>query len=161
MPKEKGVKSAIKRITGPFFSTFLLWKLPAAFFMGVRLKSLDEKSCSVSVPFFWLSQNPFRSIYFVALSAAAEMSTGLLAIAHIEGKPKISMLITGIEGEFSKKAVTKTTFTCHQGEAISQAIEKAVSTGEGQEIEIESIGIQKTGEEVARFTLKWSFKVKP
>ena len=67
------------------FRIFLFTKLPAAYFAGVRVRELDEKKCMVTVPYKWLSQNPFRSTYFACLSMAAEMSTGALEIgrAHV------------------------------------------------------------------------------
>ena len=43
------------------FRMFLFFKLPAAFFAGVRVREVDEKKCVVTVPYKWLSQNPFRS----------------------------------------------------------------------------------------------------
>ena len=58
------------------FRMFLFWKLPAAFFSGVRIKEIDEERCVVTVPYKWLTQNPFRSTYFASLGMAAEMSTG-------------------------------------------------------------------------------------
>src|SRR6476646_11547024 len=87
------------------FRMFLFSKLPAALFSGVRLKYVDEEKCEVVVPFKWFTRNPFRSTYFACLSMAAEMSTGLLAMANIYGrKPRVSMLITGMEARFHKKA---------------------------------------------------------
>ncbi|MET0241909.1 MAG: thioesterase, partial [Flavitalea sp.] len=50
------------------FRLFLLAKLPSAYFSGVRVRSLDEEKCIVTVPFKWFSQNPFRSTYFACLS---------------------------------------------------------------------------------------------
>src|SRR5687768_328057 len=88
---------------------FLLQKLPAAFFSGVRIESISETHCSVSVPFRWFTQNPFRSTYFACLSMAAEMSTGALAMAAVYGRrPAVSLLITGMESRFLKKATGKT-----------------------------------------------------
>ena len=79
----------------PFkFRLFLFSKLPAAFFSGVRVREIDENKCVVSVPFKWLTQNPFRSTYFASLSMAAEMSTGALALAQIyKRSPPVSMLV--------------------------------------------------------------------
>jgi len=143
------------------FRLFLLQKLPAAYFAGVKLAQVSEQGCAVSVPYKWATQNPFRSTYFACLAMAAEMSTGVLAMAHIyKRKPSVSMLITGMESQFYKKATGLTTFTCHDGEAIKQAIAQAIQTGEGQTFRALSRGTNKDGEVVAEFWFTWSFKQK-
>jgi hypothetical protein len=92
---------------------------------------------------------------------AAEMSTGILAMAHIyKRKPAISMLVTRIESDFYKKAVSITTFTCDQGHALRQAIDKTAATGEAVELVATSIGRNEEGLEIARFQITWSFKRK-
>src|SRR5262245_30359641 len=83
------------------FRLFLLSKLPAAYFAGLRVVKADDSSCIVSVPFKWFTKNPFGSIYFACLSMAAEMSTGALAMAAIYKRPqRISMLIVQSEAQY-------------------------------------------------------------
>lgn len=143
------------------FRFFLLSKLPSAFFSGVRVTDVDEKKCSVKVPFKWLTQNPFKSTYFASLSMAAEMSTGVLALAHIyKRQPSVSMLVSKVEGNFLKKATGITIFTCEEGLAIKQTIEDALISNEGKTITARSYGRNKDGEIVAEFAITWSFKVK-
>jgi hypothetical protein len=143
------------------FRMFLLYKLPSAFFSGVRVRYADEEKCEVTVPFKWFSQNPFKSTYFACLSMAAEMSTGVLGLVHIHGrKPSVSMLVVNIKGDFMKKAVGKTIFTCNDGAAIKQTIETAIATGEGKAVTAKSIGVNEQGETVAVFEVTWSFKGK-
>jgi hypothetical protein len=151
-----------KQMTSPLkFRMFLLSKLPSAYFSGVRVKSLDENKCEVTVPFKWFSQNPFRSTYFACLSMAAEMSTGALALGHLyKRKPAVSMLVVRTEGEYFKKAVDKTTFICEEGSQIKRMIEEAVESGEGRTIRAKTIGKNKAGELVAEFFITWSFKSK-
>ncbi|HNU87503.1 MAG TPA: PaaI family thioesterase [Ferruginibacter sp.] len=143
------------------FRLFLLSKLPAAFISGVRVRSADENKCVVTVPYKWLSQNPFKSIYFACLSMAAEMSTGVLAMAHIyKRNPSVSMLVLKVEGSFMKKAVGRTTFTCEEGQLIRQTIEDAIISNEGKMVTARSYGRNKEGEVVAEFSITWSFKAK-
>ena len=143
------------------FRLFLLSKLPSAFFCGVRVRHADEKKCVVTVPYKWLSQNPFKSTYFACLSMAAEMSTGVLAMAHIyKRQPAVSMLVLKTEGSFLKKATGKTTFTCEEGQLIKQTVEDAVFSNEGKIVTARSYGRNKDGEIVAEFAITWSFKVK-
>jgi len=152
----------LKLINSPVkFRLFLLSKLPSAFFCGVRVRYADEEKCVVTVPYKWLSQNPFKSTYFACLSMAAEMSTGVLAMAHIyKRNPSVSMLVLKVEGGFIKKAVGRTTFTCEEGTLIKQSIEDAISSKEGKMIIARSYGRNEAGEVVAEFAITWSFKVK-
>lgn len=143
------------------FRMFLLAKLPSAFFSGVRIRGLEENKCDVSVPFKWFSQNPFRSTYFACLSMAAEMSTGVLALGHIyKREPAVSMLVIKTDGEYFKKAIDRTTFTCEDGNIIKKTIEDAITSGEGKTIKARSVGRNKAGEVVAEFYITWSFKMK-
>jgi hypothetical protein len=140
---------------------FLLAKLPSAFFSGVRVAHADAASCRVTVPYTWFSKNPFRSTYFACLAMAAEMSTGLLAMAHLyQRKPAVSMLVIGLQAQYFKKATGLTSFSCTDGEAIAAAIEKAVITGEPQQLAARATGTNAAGEPVAEFLITWSFKSK-
>src|SRR5207253_10683267 len=103
---------------------FLFLKLPAAFFSGVRIVYVDENKSVVSVPFKWLTQNPFRSTYFASLAMAAELSTGVLSMMHIyKKKPPISMLVTKMEANYFKKATGKTIFVCEEGKEVCNTVE--------------------------------------
>lgn len=152
----------IKLVNHPLkFRLFLFAKLPSAFFAGVRVKRMDEASCDVTVPYKWFSQNPFKSTYFACLSMAAEMSTGVLAMAHLyKRQPSVSMLVVRVESQYLKKATGVTTFTCREGSLIKDAIEQSILTGEGKTIRVETIGRNQLGEKVAEFWITWSFKAK-
>ena len=143
------------------FRMFLFSKLPSAYFAGVRLHSMTEEKCAVSVPYKWFSQNPFRSTYFACLSMAAEMSTGALSMAYLyQLKPPVSMLVTKVEGDFVKKATGITIFTCEDGELLKQAIFGTIGSGEARTVRAKSTGRNESGEIVAEFHITWSFKVK-
>lgn len=152
----------IKLIKHPVkFRIFLFSKLPAAFIAGVSVKQMDEKKCVATVPFKWLTQNPFRSTYFACLSMAAEMSTGALAMAHLyKINPPVSMLVVKVESEYFKKATGRTSFVCEDGELFQQAIAETIATGEARVVKAQSIGTNSAGEVVAEFTITWSFKAK-
>jgi Domain of unknown function (DUF4442) len=143
------------------FNLFMFSKLPSAFFCGVRVQFADENKCIVTVPYKWLSQNPFKSTYFACLSMAAEMTTGVLGLAHIyKRNPAVSMLVVNINGTFLKKATGKTTFTCIDGLLIKQTIEDAIADGQGKTVTAKSTGTNADGEVVAEFLITWSFKAK-
>lgn len=143
------------------FRFFLLSKLPSAFFSGVRVRYADEDKCVVTVPYKWFSTNPFNSTYFACLSMAAEMSTGVLAMAQtFKQDPAISMLVLKVEGNFIKKATGITTFICEDGLLVKQMIREAAASGKATSAAMRSRGTNKENEVVAEFTITWSFKVK-
>jgi hypothetical protein len=152
----------IKQLTHPLKGKlFLLLKLPAAFFSGVRIQSITEEQCVVTVPYKWFSQNPFRSTYFACLAMAAEMTTGVLGLMQVSGrKPAVSMLVVSIEGNFFKKATDVTSFVCEAGKEFERLVDEAIATGEAKTIKAKSIGRSKAGEIVAEFYITWSFKAK-
>lgn len=157
-----GAKDFFSLVMHPVkFRFFLLSKLPSAYFSGVRVKNISESICQVTVRYGWFSRNPFRSTYFACLSMAAEMSTGALAMGHIyKRSPAVSMLVTGVESKYTKKATGITTFTCNEGKSIEDIIVNAIATGEGQTIMVRSVGTNNQGEVVAEFQITWSFKSK-
>jgi len=143
------------------FRLFLLQKLPAAYFSGLKVLDMQEQSCTVSVPFKWFTKNPFRSTYFACLSMAAEMSTGILAMAHIyKSSPKISMLVISVEGHFYKKTTGVTKFTCEDGLVIKEAVQKSIQFAQSQTVKALSSGYNESGELVSEFWITWSFKAK-
>jgi hypothetical protein len=141
-------------------SQFLLWKLPAAWFVGISVRSCDGEKSVVRLPYGWRSQNPFRSTYFAAQCAAGELSTGILALTHLQGRLPVSMLVTRVEAEFLKKASATLLFTCEEGKALEETIQRALETGEAQVFRATSIGRLPDGTEAARVWITWSFKKK-
>ena len=140
---------------------FLLFKLPAAYFTGVRTRHLDDTTCVVSVKHRWINQNPFKSMFWAVQGMAAELSTGALVMHKIkESGQKISMLVANNNATFTKKATGRITFTCKQGHKIDDAIAKAIATGEGQTVWLNANGINKDGVEVSSFNFEWTLKVK-
>lgn len=139
---------------------FLLLKLPGAAFMGVRLKNVDAHIGETKLAYRWRSQNPFKSTYFAAQIAAAELSTGILVLGAIQEQPPISMLVTRTSGQFFKKADQTLRFVCKQGAEVTDLIEKAVKTGEGQQITLLSEGFLPDGTLASSFEFEWSVRVK-
>ncbi len=146
----------------PFrFRLYLLFKLPAAFFSGIRIKEITNEKCITSVPFTWLTQNPFHSTYFASLAMAAEMSTGVLALINTINKvPAVSMLVTKMEANYFKKAKGITFFTCTQGSEIATAVNEAATGKDGKTVTVKSTGRNKSEELIAEFIFTWSFKAK-
>jgi hypothetical protein len=154
--------SFVKKISSPIsFGFFLATKLPAAFFVGLRLNHIDENTCTIGIRHSWFSKNPFKSMYFAAEAMAAEMSTGLLAFGHLyQQNTKVSMLVVKMEASYFKKGTGKLQFTCANGALVHNAISETMKTGEGVTLITKSIGKNENNEVVAEFNFTWSFKAK-
>ena len=140
---------------------FLMFKLPAAYFSGVRTKQLDDATCVVSVKHRWINQNPFNSMFWAVQGMAAELSTGALVMKKIkESGKKVSMLVVTNNASFTKKATGRISFTCKDGLKIDEAIVKAIETGVGQTVWLNSDGINSEGVQVSSFNFEWTLKVK-
>lgn len=140
---------------------YMLRHLPLGFFTGLKILELDKNKAVVSVPFKYLNKNPFRSVYFAVLSMAAELSSGILALSVLhEINAPVSMLVLNMKADFLKKAKTKITFSCNDGEKITKTVEKCIKSGEGEIIEVHTSGYDTNGEKVADFQFTWTFKTK-
>ena len=142
-------------------NTFLMLKLPSAWLTGVRVMELSANKCVTGVTHSWINQNPFKSLYFAVQAMAAELSTGALVMQSIQkSEKKVSMLVAQNSSKFLKKATGKIKFSCEDGEIAKAAIEKTISTGEGQTFWMKSLGVNEDGVEVSVFEFEWTVKLK-
>ncbi len=149
------------KITPSKINNFMLFKLPMAYFGGVRVISIEERSAIVKIKHRWFNQNPFKSMFWAAQGMAAEMTTGVLVMSAIEkSQKKVSMLVTNQKGNFTKKATGIIRFECHHGDLVTKAIEESSNTGKGSLIVMKSEGFNANGISVCHFEFEWSLKVK-
>lgn len=142
-------------------NTFTFFKLPSAWWCGVRLKYIDYSKAIVTVRHKWFNQNPFNSMFWAVQGMAAELATGAMVTTQIrESGKKISMLVLNNTANFSKKATGKITFTCEDGHLIKEALEKTIATGEGQTIWMKSVGVNTDGVVVSTFKFEWTVRLK-
>lgn len=146
--------------TGWKFKMGMLYKLPSVMFWGIRVKNLSNESCKVTIPYTWRTQNPFQSIYFAALAGAGELATGALCQLHLKGRGKWSMLVVDLRAEFHKKANSKITFKCDQGEEIYKIFNEIERTMEPQQLTMVAKGRNDNDEIVSNIFVTWSFKKK-
>ncbi len=140
---------------------FLLFKLPSAYFSGIRVRSISTTEATATVRHQWINQNPFQSLYWATQGMASELVTGILVMKQIhESGKKISMLVSHQTGTFTKKATGKITFICKDGATIEAAIQKTLKTGEGVTFEMYAEGFNEANESVSNFTYTWSIKSK-
>ena len=139
---------------------FMMRKLPMAWLAGLRLTQLTPEAATVTIRYKFLTQNPFRSLYFACLAMAAEFASGIQGMMQVQAGGPVSMLVTGIQGDFTKKAVGLIAFTCPDGPLIAQAVAESRATGEGRTVVCTSTGVDEAGDVVAVFKLTWSFRAK-
>ena len=148
-------------LTPSKINTFLIFKLPSAYFCGVRVKILEPQKCITTVKYKWINQNPFKSLFWAVQGMAAELSTGAIIINKIkESEKNIAMLLIKNEASYSKKATGRVSFECHEGDLIDAVIEEAIKTGKGQIVTLNVIGRNSNDEEVSEFKFTWSMKVR-
>ena len=100
-------------------------------------------------------------MFWAVQGMAAELATGALLMMKIKASNNsISMLVVNNKASFSKKAKGVITFSCTQGAVVDAAIEKAISTGEGQRFFLTTAGVDQNGDEVSSFEFEWSVKLK-
>jgi hypothetical protein len=149
------------KISPSRLNTILMFKLPAAYFTGVRVIYLDSERCVATVRYRWINQNPFKSMYWAVQGMAAELATGALIMSKIkQGKLDMSMLLVGNKATFFKRSRGRIKFTCNEGSLVDQAIANAMKTGEGETIKMNAVGMEGEGIEVSNFTFEWAIKVR-
>jgi len=143
------------------YNRFMFFKLPAAWWSGVRLKALDQNQAEVSIRLNWFNKNPFKSMFWACQGMAAEFSTGVLVMEKIRSSNHaISMLVAQNKATFSKKATGMIRFNCNQGARIDQAIADTIQSGEGQKFSMSATGIDQNGAIVSHFEFEWTIKLK-
>ncbi|MDO6760350.1 DUF4442 domain-containing protein [Tamlana sp. 2_MG-2023] len=148
-------------ITPSKLNSYIVFKLPSAYLCGVRTRYIDSKKCVVTVKHRWINQNPFKSMFWAVQGMAAEFSTGALMMMKVQdtGK-KISMLVTANNATYTKKATGKITFTCNDGLLVDELLKKAIASGAGETLSMQSIGVDEAGDVVSTFNFEWSVKLK-
>lgn len=152
----------LKLAQNPFlFRAYLFRELPLAWIAGLRVAHLDETRCVIQTKLGFWTKNPFRSMYFGVQCMAGEMASGLMAMGAVQNSGrKVSLLVTELESEFTKKAVGTIRFECVEGDNLRNKVQDAVTTGEGVNCTTLTIATDEQGEVVSRFKVTWSFKLK-
>lgn len=129
------------------------------FLAGLKIDKVNENTCTTSVPFNWLTKNPFKSMYFAVQSMAAELSTATTClIATLDQKPSVAFIIVDCKASFYKKATARVYFTCDDAKAAFDAVATCQLSDEPVTKTFKTIGKQADGTVVSEFHFTWSFK---
>lgn len=148
-----------KQVKSPLFNIFLFRKMPLAFFAGVKVKQLTDELAITTMRFSWLNQNPFRSMYFAAMSMGAELATGLHLFQYQD--LNFSMLLIETKATFYKKAVGRIRFECNQGMEAKTCVHALLEDKEASELDLLVRAYNQDENLLAEFSFKWSLKKRP
>lgn len=114
--------------------TFGAFKIPVLFFLSPTVVEVNDYRCVVKIPLTRRSKNHLGSMYFAALAAGADCAGGLIAMNLVDeaascGK-KISLVFKDFKADFLKRAEGDVLFTCEDGQAIRQMVERVAASGE-------------------------------
>ncbi len=148
-----------------FLRTFGFLKVPLIFFTGATVVSLDDDSCVIAIPFLKRNKNHLNSMYFGTLCIGADIAGGIIAARLLDQvkRGKGSLIFKDFHAKFLKRAEGKTFFTCRDGAAIRDAVQRAEQSFERVELPVKIIATVPTqfdDEPVAEFELTLSLKVR-
>jgi hypothetical protein len=133
--------------------------VPLALWAGLRVRSLDDAACAVSLPGGWRTRNPFGSTYFAAQLMAAEMSTGAPAMMLVSGAAEsIALILLDIRGTFTKKILGESLYTFSDVAGMRDAVERAAAATEPVLYTGRPVGRTSDGTTASEFEVTWSFK---
>lgn len=156
------LERGLARLRSPLsIYAFQGWKMPLGLAAGLRVDAVDERSCEVSLPGGWRTQNPFGSMYWAAQGMAAELATGLHGYVLCSAAPTpVRMILARCEGDFTHMCKGRGTFTFNQGDRVLAAIEETLRTTQSVLCPCEVVGHDPNGQEVSRWVFTWSFRAR-
>lgn len=152
-------KKLVKQVTGFKFKLYVLMKLPMGLLANLKVEKLTADECITSVPFNWLTKNPFKSMYFAVQSMAAELSTASTCLLAVRGKkPSVAFIIVNCKANFFKKATSRVYFTCSDAGKAFEAVEKCIENKAAETVTFKTVGKMIDGTVVSEFEFTWSFR---
>ena len=144
---------------------FAFSKIPLLFMAKPRVVNMTDDEAVISLPYTRVNKNHLGSMYFGALCIGADAAGGLIAMRLLNKLKtgKGSLIFKDFQAKFLKRAEGETFFTCKDGPAIRDAVNRASESLERVDIPVHVIATvpKKFGSEpVAEFILTLSLKVK-
>jgi acyl-coenzyme A thioesterase PaaI-like protein len=148
---------------------FFLWgfgrfKVPMIGILKPRIISLDDKTIVIKLPLTRKSKNHLNSMYFGALAVGADVAGGLHGFYHAKkSHVSISLAFKSFQAQFLRRPESDVFFVSHMGNEVKEMVLQSQQSGErvNQLIQITAyVNYPAQAEEVAKFTLELSLKVK-
>ena len=144
-----------------YLKYFSLTKIPLIWFCRPKIINISSESIEIKIGLNRRTKNHLNSMYFGTLSIGADITGGFLAMLCIqESKKKVALIFKDFNAEFLKRAEGDVHFICKQGDSISNLVNKAIQTGnrENMLLEISAFVPSISAEIVAKFQLTLSLK---
>lgn len=153
-------ETSLKKMRWKLFLLGLV-KIPLIHFVRPKLLKIDDTSAEVRIRLRRRTKNHLNSMYFGALAVGADVAAGLHAFYFAEkmGSP-VSFAFKGMDAEFLMRAESHIVFKSDEGQLVKKAMEQSKSSGERVNQPILVTAINSKKEEVARFKMIVSVKVK-
>lgn len=147
-----------KKLSSPWkLRLWMLTKLPMGLLSGMYIQSLDEERCVVVLKERWWITNPFGSVFWAVMGMAAEMSTGALVYAHLQGSG-VRFILVGMEGQFFKKAKGKSYYFCQTGSEVLRSVGQIVNPNENIVVIMPVTAKDEDGQVLAEFSFRWQLR---
>ncbi len=153
---------SIAQKTTLFIKLLGFTKIPMIFFCRPKVIQISDESLSVKIKLKRRTQNHLKTMYFGVLAVGADLAGGVLAMRHINQiDKKVVLVFKDFKAEFHKRADDDVVFSCSDGLAIKDLVQKASKTGERHNLPLKLTATvpSKYGDEpVASFILTLSIK---
>ena len=148
-----------------YLRAFGFFKVPLLYFTRPSVVELTDQRCVVKIPLTRRTKNHLHSMYFGTLAVGADCAGGLMAMKHIRAQGnQVSLVFKDFQAQFLKRPHADVHFTCEDGTGIRDLIQKAMETGERQNMSVHVTATAPSSdlgtEPVAKFVLTLSVKKK-
>lgn len=144
---------------------FVASKVPLVLFCGIKVESVRNDTCVVTMKRNWRNRNPYGGAYFAATLAAAEMATGIMVFDElIEQKKKgheIIAAIASVQAKFRRQITSGASFVCHDGGIIREAIQKIEGKQARILVQATVYVTNERGKTVAEIRIDWTLHSRP
>lgn len=147
--------------------TLELWlfgalKVPMIFYLRPRVEELGDERAIVRVPLSRRARNHLGSMYFGALTTAADMVPGMMAVTlgRKHGR-RVSFAFRDCEVQFTRRALGDVRFLCGDAKALEDAILESIQDRERKQVRMRvSATCRGKGrdEQVAEFAMTLSVR---
>ena len=145
-----------------FLQSFGFLKIPLLFACRPSVLELTDERAVVRIRLNRTTRNHLRSMYFGTLAIGADCAGGIIAAKMIEDAgANVSLVFKDFHAEFLKRPEGDVHFTCVDGKAITELVQRTLASGERENLPVHVVATvpTKMGDEpVAKFTLTLSLK---
>lgn len=114
-----------------------LIKIPILTFIGPKVVELDDEHCIIRIALNWRTKNHLNVMYIGVLTAGCDLAGGVMAMETIYGaSQRVDLLFKDFKAEFTRRAESDVYFAVDQGAEIRAAVDRAIETGERQNLPV-------------------------